>query len=511
MPAHDYTFIGEGANPRHQTLLRRVLSLSVLGFFLVFLLARGISRVAEGDVGALDLEAFSSGKKGMPDFGQYVHSRTLRFDESSAQEVNRRTIFVGDVHGQSYSLQDLLNTTSYDPTHDTLIHVGDLIAKGTRAGSSQVLDYVVEHDTIGVRGNHDQKVIEWRGWQEWIGAFDGGKEWMEKIEKRWKRKHGEFVGEEDESKELRKGVDPEEVEGMEAEDEDEVDAAGKKQRKERRKRDKKFWSLVPSSWKIFSEHYLLARDLTSKHYDYLRSLPLILHIPSEHAFVVHAGMMPYDITKKIDGPRQPLARIPRVHGGAGSVDEIREKQEVGVLERVPQNNDPWALINMRNVLHDHSIISNTKHGRAWYSIWNQLMPKCAGFNVSTSSEHNVHQDKWLPCEPMSVIYGHTASRGLDVHRWTLGLDSGCVYGRRLSALVLGGDGKGVSRRRKNDDGDDEEEDREDDDEWEDDAEDVEENGHGNVKFGDEGHGRIVSVSCHKHRQKGSEKGDEDRR
>ncbi|VDC04774.1 unnamed protein product [Peniophora sp. CBMAI 1063] len=507
MPPHDYTFIGSGPNPHHQTLLRRILSLSVLGFFLVFLLARGIGWVADGgQLNALELEAYASGRKEMPDFGQYVHSRTLRFDEaSSAQGTKRRTIFVGDIHGQSYSLLSLLNTTSYNPSSDTLIHVGDLIAKGTRVGSSQVLDYVVEHNTVGVRGNHDQKVIEWRGWQEWIVGFQDGKEWIEREEGRWRRKHGEFVGEEDEVKALRKGIEAAEIELLD----DDVSAASKK---EQRKQDKKFRALIPSDWKIFSEHYFLARDLTPAHYDYLRSLPLILHIPSEHAFVVHAGMLPYDITKKIDGNRQPLARLPRVRGG--DVGEMREKQEVGVLERVPQNGEPWALLNMRNVLHDHSIISNTKHGRAWYSAWNQLMPKCAGYNVSSSSssEHSVHNTKWLPCEPMSVIYGHTASRGLDIHRWTLGLDSGCVYGRRLSALVLDRDEDRRRVRRE----DDTEEEREDDlDEWDEeeddgDVEDVKENGHGKVRFGDDGYGRIVSVSCHKHRQKGAGK-DEDRR
>jgi len=44
--------------------------------------------------------------------------------------------------------------------------------------------------------------------------------------------------------------------------------------------------------------------------------------------------------------------------------------------------------------------------------------------------------KKLPCNPASVIYGHAAGRGLDVKRWSFGLDSGCVYGRRLTALVL---------------------------------------------------------------------------
>lgn len=177
---------------------------------------------------------------------------------------------------------------------------------------------------------------------------------MERVEKKWKKKHGEFKGEEEEIAVLRKGIDPEEIDLLEEEDDDTVDATGKK--KDQRKLDKKFRALIPSHWKLFSEHYFLARDLTSAHYTYLLSLPLILHIPSEHAFVVHAGMLPYDITKRIDGARQPLARVPRVRHGDGSVGEMREKQEVGVLERVPQNGEPWALLNMRNVLHDHSII-----------------------------------------------------------------------------------------------------------------------------------------------------------
>lgn len=39
-------------------------------------------------------------------------------------------------------------------------------------------------------------------------------------------------------------------------------------------------------------------------------------------------------------------------------------------------------------------------------------------------------------EPRPVFYGHWAQQGLTIRRNTVGLDSGCVYGRALSAWIL---------------------------------------------------------------------------
>lgn len=178
-------------------------------------------------------------------------------------------------------------------------------------------------------------------------------------------------------------------------------------------------------------------------YQYLLSLPLVLHLPSEHTFLVHAGLLPYDPTLSITSKRQPLSHLPRLPSRflGGSVPALRNAQELAILEDIKQNTDPWVLLNIRNLRKDNKpsrlvndlsipdapaepqvdLNRKTKKGRAWTEVWNEVISRCVGFERAALGAEST-----LPCHPSTVIYGHTASRGLDVHRWSVGIDTGCV-------------------------------------------------------------------------------------
>ena len=70
-----------------------------------------------------------------------------------------RTIVVGDVHGCRQELETLLERVSFT-SGDRLVFVGDLVARGP--DSLGVLDVVRRTGAVVVRGNHEQKLLDWR-------------------------------------------------------------------------------------------------------------------------------------------------------------------------------------------------------------------------------------------------------------------------------------------------------------------------------------------------------------
>ena len=82
-----------------------------------------------------------------------------------------RDFVVGDVHGCFALLDAELAAHGFDPAHDRLFSVGDLVDRGEE--SPAVLDAVHRHQIKAVRGNHEQMILDWtlNGGLEHIRAY----------------------------------------------------------------------------------------------------------------------------------------------------------------------------------------------------------------------------------------------------------------------------------------------------------------------------------------------------
>lgn len=237
--------------------------------------------------------------------------------------------------------RSLINKLRYDPSKDVLISVGDIVAKGTLKGSLEVLSFMASNNITAVRGNHDEKVIEWRSWIHWIHSLPSGKRWLRSMYTRFLQS--------------RSSLPPGEDLDVEAWVEQE-----KKKDRKRNSSNLKWWERIPEGWKIFEEHYLIAEQMSEQQYDYMVQRPLTLHVPHAHAYVVHAGVLASNPELSAYDHKQPLARIPSLPAslehdaevskhGKQREDMLRRLQEIAVLNNVPQNRDPWVTLNIRGV------------------------------------------------------------------------------------------------------------------------------------------------------------------
>ncbi|KAI0833383.1 hypothetical protein BC628DRAFT_15758 [Trametes gibbosa] len=569
----------------YTVLLLFLTAVVILALFNEPLLVSRVQTVSLGSQNKNKKPKFS-----FPDFNRYRHTRTLSAEQFGLEHPDGRAIIVGDTHGMNRSLHDLLSTLSYDPRKDTLFLAGDILAKSSEAGSLAILDFLSQRQlgecypdiepkfpgiasapgalndakcrsVYAVRGNHDQMIVQWRAWREWfeplqltfpspdlyprrfhvptLSSFTStqstsynagppvgtGSQFLALIESEWLRDRSADPG------------------GSSADPEEWVEVTRKRASGTWRA---EWWKRIPrpgkgrlsKDWMMFGDHYWIARDMKPEHARFLFSLPLVIHVPSEHFFLVHAGLLPSDPRRPSDDKRQPLAHLPSsdditpheedaqydytllnvgpqqgvIHSeGAGSsasanftdneIEEMRAIQERAVLHDVPHNRDPWVVLNIRGVRKSGKATRRSHKGKHWAKIWNGQMKRCAGFVDDATAQEGGERsgdgeaalsrlfltddaqskdksdgeddDSLLRCYPSTVVYGHAASRDLDVRRWTVGLDTGCLYGRRLTSLVLQGrhhHSESPTRTAPTDEDDDEGED-EDEDESSDEEED----------------------------------------
>ncbi|KAJ5182801.1 hypothetical protein N7492_000417 [Penicillium capsulatum] len=142
----------------------------------------------------------------------------------------------------------------------------------------------------------------------------------------------------------------------------------------------------------------LARSLTEEQVQWLEKCPVILKVGSipgmGEVVVVHAGIVP-------------------------GVD--LEKQ------------DPSSVMNMRTIDLKTHVPSSSRKGTNWAKMFDKHQSM-----LYKSVEESVADPE---SQTTTVIYGHDAKTGLNIRPYTKGLDSACVAGGKLTALVIEDGGK----------------------------------------------------------------------
>ncbi|KAF4498796.1 Bis(5 -nucleosyl)-tetraphosphatase, symmetrical [Fusarium agapanthi] len=345
-----------------------------------------------------------------------------------------RLIIVGDVHGHLPELKKLLEKVAHRKSNgDKLIFVGDLVNKGP--DSPGVVQLAMELGASAIRGNNEDRVLAAHS------AIKRGED--TKIIERLKRL------------------------ALEVEKEKEVkdDEPAPSETKEDLK------SISPGDLKPYSSKsdFTTAANLTDEQISWLASQPLILRIK---------------LRKGATSPPWNSGTLLIAHGGLVPLLPLEEQ-------------DPWAVMNMRGLVYRDPEATVTEPIRAgllkgaksrtrryaayhdatdtdiktelekWADVVNngegfsgQYKEGVVGFPLETREGDwwidawNRWQNSIEDLEKRSiVVYGHDARVGIqvgaespEVARYTFGLDSGCVYGKSLTAMVIDvkDDGEGLS-------------------------------------------------------------------
>ncbi|KNA98852.1 hypothetical protein FOXG_03073 [Fusarium oxysporum f. sp. lycopersici 4287] len=372
---------------------RRLLVL-LSTFFFVFSIFYCCSRLAALTVGPVEVEdevlrpqvellradnPMSYGMYNRPRYDGIDLIRNLPSEYVPTAKNGRRLVVVGDIHGMLDPFEKLLKKIEFNPKTDHVIAVGDMINKGPK--SSEVVARLMELKASAVRGNHEDRVIlAWRGLssQQGVAAYLDTK-----------------------------------------------DAA--KHRGE--------------------EAYLkTARSLSEAQMTWLRNLPVIISAESMALYFVHAGLVPGVPLPQQDAwavmnmrtlrfPREEF-RKKEIEKKRKQAEKQRQKELAKAQEDAQAKFQQRSFANKSNRSPDKIVFAalgnpglpkpdrdvwipiDGHEGERWTDLWNSEQRKLRG------------------PDRRSVIYGHDAKMGYQEDSYTFGLDSGCVKGNALTALVI---------------------------------------------------------------------------
>lgn len=336
----------------------------------------------------------------------------------------RRLIIVGDIHGMVTALDELLKKVEFNATTDHLIAVGDMVNKGPDSGD--VLQRLIKLRASAVRGNHEDRVLQSRA------EIDS---------------------------QMGAGVSADLVEKPETEDK-----------------------------KGQLSDLVTARLLTQEQIDWLAKLPVIIHVKELGIYVVHAGLMPGIGLKEQDPwaamnmrtivyPREgPRSKGESKSRGESESDEPLRRRAPGIdqaeaeaikaeadkLPEIPETSEVGRQHGDNKLILDDDIDDDDLEGGPGSALKGEPrdgpgVGDNADYKVDTSeisfdraiavpssgSEGDPWNEAWDTWqrrlhhgERYTVIYGHDARHGYIEGNFTFGLDSGCVKGNELTAMIV---------------------------------------------------------------------------
>ncbi|KAJ9155636.1 Ser/Thr protein phosphatase [Pleurostoma richardsiae] len=388
---------------------------------------------------------------------------------SSSSKQARRLVIVGDVHGQKAPLQALLEKVGFSADKgDHLILTGDLVNKGP--DSAGVISLAMELGAHAVRGNHDDRVLLADAAMKnrvAPGTSASGTEGgiMDKVLDK-------------DSEDTKKKLDGSAKVKKDGKKKDAGDKSASPPPGPSDDGPEDTLEEDPFSHGDYADRST-ARSLSAAQLAWLSSQPVILRvgpIPASSSssgianlVVVHGGLVPgvplehqdpwavmnmRTLVYPVDQARRDAVRAhleeaakARAKSKGRPAPRITDKMvddELARLRRAASGRGGAAAAD--DVERDSIALPvETHEGEAWTAAWNRWQRK----RVADASART------------TVVYGHDARRGLRVPgggassgaegEYTFGLDSGCVYGRKLSALVIevddkeGGSGGGAAR------------------------------------------------------------------
>ncbi|KAL6824907.1 Metallo-dependent phosphatase-like protein [Trichoderma camerunense] len=290
-------------------------------------------------------------------------------------ENKRRLVIVGDIHGMDAVLEKLLKKVDFDGGRDHLIATGDMINKGP--DSPGVVSRLMRLNASAVRGNHEDRIL--------LSLAEA---------------------------EAQTGV------------------------------SKDLSSADAEAHRGESEFLATGRKLSKEQVQWLAKLPVILSVEPLRMFIAHAGLVP-GVRPELQDPWAVMNMRTLIYPREDMrKNELKKKSETktnSTSDEAPQSPPPTDLpsesekeeeeegetlesIAEKDAYTDREVAIPVegRDGEKWANAWNR-------FQKRLKKSHRY-----------TVVYGHDAKRGFRQERYTFGLDSGCVRGGALTALVVEG-------------------------------------------------------------------------